>query len=112
MAVSDGCIGTFGRQSGAIGTSTPPSQGILRLGGLAPWQANRALEYIEGNLGSKMTSREIADRVALSTSHFSRGFKQSLGCSPMTYVTVRRVEHAKLMMTSTRERLAAIALAC
>jgi AraC family transcriptional regulator len=102
----------LGRQSEAIGTSTSPSQGILRLGGLAPWQANRALEYIEGNLGSKMKIREIADRVALSTSHFSRAFKQSLGCSPMTYVAVRRVERAKLMMTSTRERLAAIALAC
>jgi AraC family transcriptional regulator len=102
----------LGRQSEAIGTSSAPSQSILRPGGLAPWQANRALEYIEGNLGSKMTIREIADRVALSKSHFSRAFKQSLGCSPMTYVAVRRVERAKLMMTSTRERLAGIALAC
>jgi AraC family transcriptional regulator len=102
----------LGRQSEAIGTSASPSQAILRLGGLAPWQANRALEYIEGNLGSKMTIREIADQVALSTSHFSRAFKQSLGCSPITYVAMRRVERAKLMMTSTRERLAAIALAC
>ena len=102
----------LGRQSEEIGTSASPSQGILRLGGLAPWQANRALEYIERNLGSKMRIREIADWAALSTSHFSRAFKESLGCSPMTYIAVRRVERAKLMMTSTRERLAAIALAC
>jgi AraC family transcriptional regulator len=102
----------LGRQSEAIGTSASPSQAILRLGGLAPWQANRALEYIEGNLGSKLTIREIADQVDLSTSHFSRAFKQSLGCSPITYVAMRRVERAKLMMTSTRERLAAISLAC
>ena len=102
----------LGRQSEAIGNSASPSQSILRLGGLAPWQAHRALEYIEGNLGSKMRIRKIADRVALSTSYFSRAFKQSLGCSPMTYVAVRRVERAKLMMTSTRERLAVIALAC
>jgi len=102
----------LGRESGATGIDAPPSQGILRPGGLAAWQANRVLEYIEGNLGSKMTIREIADRAALSMSHFSRAFKQSLGCSPMTYVTVRRVERAKLMMTCTRERLGAIALAC
>jgi AraC family transcriptional regulator len=102
----------LGRESEAIGTHAPPSQSILRPGGLTAWQANRALEYIEGNLGSKMTIGEIADCAALSMSHFSRVFRRSLGCSPMSYVAARRVERAKLMMTSTRERLAVIALAC
>jgi AraC family transcriptional regulator len=102
----------LGRETEAISINAPPSQSILRPGGLAAWQANRALEYIEGNLGAKMTIREIANSAALSTSHFSRAFKRSLGCSPMTYVTMRRVERAKLMMRSTRDRLAPIALAC
>src|SRR5271156_3879934 len=85
---------------------------IARPGGVAAWQANRALKYIEGNLGSKMAIREIANFVALSTSHFSRAFKQSLGSSPSAYVSARRVDRAKLMMTSTRVRLSDIALAC
>jgi AraC family transcriptional regulator len=102
----------LGRESEAIGANAPLSQSTARPGGLAAWQVNRALEYVEGNLGSKMTIREIANCAALSTSHFSRAFKRSLGCSPMTYVAVRRVERAKLMMTSTRERLGTIALAC
>jgi AraC family transcriptional regulator len=101
----------LGRESEAIGTNAPPSQSV-RPGGLTAWQANRALEYIEANLGSKMTIGEIADCAALSMSHFSRVFRRSLGCSPMSYVAARRVERAKLMMTSTRERLAVIALAC
>src|ERR1700685_4079808 len=92
--------------------SFPPLNGIWRPGGLAAWQANRALRYIEGKLGSKVAIREIADCVALSASHFSRAFKQSLGSSPCAYVAARRVERAKLMMTSTREKLAYIALAC
>jgi len=50
--------------------------------------------------------------VALSTSHFSRAFKQTVGSSPMAYVAVRRIERAKLMMTSTGQRLTDIALAC
>jgi transcriptional regulator GlxA family with amidase domain len=50
--------------------------------------------------------------VALSKSHFSRAFQQSLGTPPMAYVAKRRVERAKLMMTSTRDRLTDIALAC
>jgi len=83
-----------------------------RRGGLPAWRAKRALAYIEANLASKITIGDMADLVALSKSHFSRAFKQSLGACPMTYVATRRVERAKLMMTSSRERLSDIALAC
>ena len=89
-----------------------PGHGFCRPGGLATWQATRVLDYVEANLGSKMTITKMANVVALSKSHFSRAFKRSLGHSPMAYVAVRRVERAKLMMTSTRERLTDIALAC
>jgi AraC family transcriptional regulator len=84
----------------------------LRRGGLANWRAKRALAYIEEHLSSKMEIGEVADCVALSKSHFSRAFKQSLGSSPMAYVSTRRIERAKLLMSSTRERLSDIALAC
>src|ERR1700683_3724994 len=85
--------------------SFPPLNGIWRPGGLAAWKANRALRYIEGNLGSTAGIRERADCLALRESRFSPAFKQSLGSSPCAYVAARRVERAKLMMTSTRERL-------
>lgn len=81
-------------------------------GGLAAWQAKRTLAYIDENLGSKVTIRDLATLVALSKSHFSRAFKSSLGSSPMAYVGMRRIERAKIMMTSTGERLTDIALAC
>jgi len=90
----------------------PPGHGICRPGGLATWQTRRVLNYVEANLGSKMTIEEMANVVALSKSHFSRAFKRGLGHSPMAYVAVQRVERAKLMMTSTRKRLTDIALAC
>jgi AraC family transcriptional regulator len=89
-----------------------PMQSAFRPGGLANWQAKRALEYIEANLGSKMALEELANTVALSKSHFSRAFKQRLGTTPMAYVAARRVERAKVMMTCTREGLTGIALAC
>ena len=81
-------------------------------GGLAAWQAKRTLDYIEENLGSKVTLRDLATQVAMSVSHFSRAFKSSLGSSPIAYVGMRRIERAKVMMTSTGERLTDIALAC
>lgn len=81
-------------------------------GGLARWQARRALAHIEENLGSKIAIRELAALVSFSKSHFSRAFKRSLGVSPMAYVTTRRVERAKTMMISTDQQLTEIALAC
>jgi len=102
----------LGGESKAIGIHAPPLHSILRPGGLTAWQARWAVEYIENHLGLKMEVRDMAGLVALSPSHFSRAFKQSLGSSPMAYVAARRVERAKLMMTSTRERLTQIALAC
>ena len=96
----------------AIRSNDPRLDSMFRRGGLAAWQARRAVEYIEGHLGLKMEVRDVADLVALSPSHFSRAFKQSLGSSPIAYVASRRVERAKLMLTSTRERLTHIALAC
>jgi AraC family transcriptional regulator len=97
----------------AVSHVAAPAPGVqLRPGGLAAWQAKRALDHIEANLGAKMAIEDMANLVTLSKSHFSRAFKCSLGSSPMAYVAARRVERAKLMMTSTRERLTDIALAC
>jgi AraC family transcriptional regulator len=84
----------------------------LKPGGLSVWQAKRALEYIEANLGSKIGMTEISASVALSKSHFCRAFKHTLGSSPMAYVAARRIERAKILITSTSERLSDIALAC
>jgi AraC family transcriptional regulator len=93
------------------GAAAVPANLVLRPGGLARWQARRALTYIEANLGSKMDIRALAGVVEFSKSHFSRAFKRSLGLSPMAYVATRRVERAKVMMMSTREQLTEIALA-
>jgi len=81
-------------------------------GGLARWQARRALAHVEENLGSKISTSELAALVSFSKSHFSRAFKRSLGISPMAYVTRRRVEHAKAMMITTDRQLTEIALSC
>jgi AraC family transcriptional regulator len=84
----------------------------VRRGSLAVWQAKRALAYIESNLDSKIAIRDMAEIFSVSKSHFSRAFKQSIGCPPMTYVCVRRVERVKGLMASRRHRLSDIALAC
>jgi AraC family transcriptional regulator len=97
--------------TGSVEHKTPAVQVRWR-GGLATWQANRVLRYIEENLGARVLLADMAKCVALSRSHFSRAFKRSVGSSPSAYVVVRRVERAKFMMTSTQQSLTDIALAC
>ena len=102
-------LGSEAQQSASSTMCTNPA---IHAGGLARWQAQRALAYIEDNLGSKLDTRALADLVAFSKSHFSRAFKRSLGLPPMAYVASRRVERAKVMIAGTREQLTQIALAC
>jgi len=102
----------LGSETEESDVNSPASHCAFRTGGLAVWQAKRTVAYIEANLGSKLAIRDMADLVALSKCHFSRAFKQTVGSSPMAYVAVRRIERAKLMMTSTGQRLTDIALAC
>jgi AraC family transcriptional regulator len=102
----------LGRESNESSIELRAAPDAPRRGGFPKWRAKRVLAYIEANLGSKIAIGEVADFVALSKTHFSRSFKQSLGYSLMAYVAMRRVERAKLMMTSSRERLSDIALAC
>jgi len=90
----------------------PVARGVFEPGGLARWQARRALTYIEAHLESRLDVPLLAKLVSFSKSHFSRAFKQSLGLPPMTYVKLRRVEKAKTLMTSTNQQLTEIALIC
>jgi len=86
--------------------------GVFQPGGLARWQARRAVTYIDSHLESRLDVRMLAKLVSFSKSHFSRAFKQSLGLPPMTYVKMRRLEKAKALMTSTNQQLTDIALIC
>jgi AraC family transcriptional regulator len=81
-------------------------------GCLAAWQAQRVVDHIEGNLGTKLTIAAIAAPTGLSKSHFCRVFKTTLGTSPMAYVVARRIERAKCMILSSVESLAEVALNC
>ena len=80
--------------------------------GLAPWQAKRVAVYIESNISLNLCVADLAAIVQLSISHFSRAFKVSFGQPPITYVKVRRVRHAQILMLNTREPLSQVALDC
>jgi AraC family transcriptional regulator len=64
-------------------------------GGLTRHNTKRVLEYAEANLGRGLTLRELAGVAQLSTHHFVRMFKKTLGITPYQYLLERRVERAK-----------------
>ena len=79
-------------------------------GGLAPWQERRAKEMLRANLSGDLGLPELASACRLSSGHFSRAFKQTVGCPPHQWLLHQRVERAKELILNTDEPLCEIAL--
>jgi AraC family transcriptional regulator len=84
----------------------------IATGGLPAWQIRRIRLYIEEHLDEPLHLEVLSAIVKLSVTHFSRSFKRSLGETPHSYVTGRRLEHARHLMLTTNDSLSDIALAC
>jgi AraC-like DNA-binding protein len=61
-----------------------------------------ALQYIEANLGTSLSNRELANRCHMNTDYFIRRFRLSMGRTPGQYIQEQRVKGAEqqLLMTS------------
>ena len=79
-------------------------------GGLASWQAKRACERLESDLGGKLTLEQIAAEFDLSVSHFSRAFRISTGLPPHQWLLRQRVKAAQQLMTVRDLPLSEIAI--
>ena len=93
-------------------SGTEPSLRQIAVGGLAPWQMRNVQAYVDLYLRSTIRVEALAGLCNLSSGHFQRAFKASLGETPHKYVTRRRMEMACRMMTGTDEPLCRIALEC
>lgn len=82
------------------------------ISGLADWQRNKIVRYVDENIGKSLRVSELAPLVRLSISRFSRGFKATFGQPPYAYVLSRRVEAAKDLISNTDEPLSQIAHGC
>jgi AraC family transcriptional regulator len=65
--------------------------------------------FIEEHLAEDLSLTTLAAVARLSPYHFARLFKASTGLPPHQYVIMRRVERAKLLLTSTSWSLTTIA---
>lgn len=72
-------------------------------------QLAKVRDYINARLDRPIRLSELAGVVSLSSTHFSRLFKQSTGIAPHQYVIQRRVERANFLLRKGDMTLAEVA---
>lgn len=70
---------------------------------------NEVLEYIESNLHTNIQIDDLAKFAFLHPNYFITSFKNMMGCSPIQYVTNRRIASAKQLLAETSMSVATIA---
>jgi AraC family transcriptional regulator len=85
---------------------------VLARGRLATWQVQHVIDYIEANLAGRIEAKELPRLVNLSTSHFFRAFRISVGIPPHEYITQRRIDRVLNMLRMTNVPLLQVAVEC
>lgn len=81
-------------------------------GRILPRGVALAVDFIEANLHQDLRLASIANASAMSTYHFARSFKETVGMSPHAYVLARRVRRAQEMLDHDGRELTHVAAAC
>ncbi len=76
---------------------------------LGAFKLKQVQDYIEENLAEGLALEQLAALIPMSQFHFARAFKAAVGTSPHRYVTQRRMERAKVLLSVTKLSLAEIA---
>ncbi len=86
--------------------ATPPKAGAR----LTPRQIRAVQSYVEEHLEHPITLAESAAAAGLSSFHFLRAFKQSMGVTPGQYVLDRRMERARSLLMSSKLSIAEVGI--
>ena len=63
--------------------------------------SSTVITYINNNIQKHFTLQELADYVNLSPYYFSKLFKKEVGHSPLDYVSLTKINFAKMMLRTT-----------
>jgi AraC family transcriptional regulator len=77
--------------------------------GLDAVKLKQIQDYIEDHLAEEIAIETMAALVPMSQFHFARAFKTATGETPHKYLTQRRMERAKVLLTVTKLAIAEVA---
>ncbi|MDR0866148.1 MAG: AraC family transcriptional regulator, partial [Candidatus Symbiothrix sp.] len=69
----------------------------------------KALRYIRENIDKNLHINDLADICSLNHDHFTRLFKKEMQCTPMQYITRKKIEKAQLILVAREESIKDIA---
>ena len=72
----------------------------------------KAMSYVQLHCERNLTLGEVADYVGYSHTHFSKVFKDEMGCSFRSYLNQARVEKSKVLLLSGNAPMSEIYSAC
>jgi AraC family transcriptional regulator len=75
-----------------------------------PRLLRKVREHIEAHLDTRLTLDELSEMAGMSSSHFSRCFKNSARLTPHFYVMQQRLRKAESLLANSEFRLVEIAL--
>jgi AraC family transcriptional regulator len=81
-------------------------------GGLGSRRLRRIRELVDAKMEDDLSLDEMAQSVGLSSAHFARMFRKSIGETPHQFVLRQRVERAKGMLRAPAVRILDVAVAC
>ena len=81
-------------------------------GRLAGWQLRRVMDFVHGNLSTKLKIEDAARIVRISPSYLSRSFKATVGIAYSDFVVRARLDLAKRLLLTTDVPISEIALGC
>src|SRR5579864_801193 len=84
----------------------------LSRGGLGSARLRRIKELVHAKMEDDLSLDDIAQSVGLSTAHFARMFRKSMGETPHQFVLRQRLERAKAMLRTPDARVLDVAVAC
>lgn len=91
--------------------SVCPSRLRSHKGGLSLERLSRVVEYIDSYLADNLSINTLARVACLSSYHFGKMFRRSMGVTVHAYVTQKRLARAEQLLRSSRLSLSEVASA-
>jgi AraC family transcriptional regulator len=80
-----------------------------KIGRLGAGTIDRVADLVEARIGDVLALDDLAAEVALSPFHFHRCFRATTGLAPHAFVTARRMDRARLLVSTTAQPIDRIA---